>query len=119
MGFFGNLFGLSEEKVRKTCILLYEKTRDLRPEKPVRDCLKIVLLTKPPFDYQHDRVIEMFLDEYTNIDELADYISIVGSKDPLSKDYVRRMFESRARNLKRLNVKERNKLFFVEFWGTG
>ena len=111
MGFFGNLFGLSDEKVKKKCISLYEKTRGLQPEKSVRDSLKIVLLTKPPFDYQHNMVIEDILEECTDIDKLAEYISKFGRMDSL--------WNNRARNLKLLNVKDRNKLFFAEFWGAG
>ena len=111
MGFFAKLFSVSDEKVKKKCISLYEKIRKRRPEKSVRDCLKVVLLTKPPFDYQCSAVIELILEECTDIEKVAEYISELGRTKSL--------WESRDRNLKSFNVKDRNKLFFAEFWGTG
>jgi hypothetical protein len=81
--------------------------------------LKIVLLTKPPFDYQHDSMIDMILNECPDIDNLALFISTIASKEPKWKGNTRGLWKCRAINLKRFNFKERNKLFFAEFWGTG
>lgn len=109
MGFLASLFGVSPEKVKKTCLSVYAIAKRKRPGKPDRDCLKIVLLTKPPFDYQLDVVIEKTLDEFSDIDTLSEFISKSGRNQSL--------WESRRRNLKDGKIKERNKTFFVEFWG--
>ncbi len=100
----------SDEKVKKTCISIYEKAKKKRPGKPEREYLKIVLLTKPPFDYQHNKVIDFILDrQATNIEKLANFI-VEHRKD---KD----MWENRERNLTSSIIKDRNKEFFRKFWG--
>lgn len=109
MGFFANILGLSPEKVKGKCISLYEDAKRQRPQKSTRDCLKIILLTKPPFDYQLDNIIEKILDEYGKIESLSEFIS----KSRNNKG----LWESRKRNLERGQVQERNRLFFAEFWG--
>jgi hypothetical protein len=98
-----------EKRINKTCLQIYNKTKKKRPSKNERDLLKIVLLTKPPFDYQHDKVIEGLLDSCKNITELSKVISDHSKlNDPLWKN--------RERNLKYSNLKERNQNFFREFW---
>lgn len=111
-GFFSNLFGISEEKIKGACVSIYEKAKSARPDKTERDYLKIVLLTKPPFDYQHDSVIEGIIDEYaTNIEELSEYIVSFGND--------KQLWQLRKANLKHLRgIKERNIKFFKEFWAT-
>ena len=98
-----------ERRINKTCLQIYNKAKSKRPNKNERDLLKIVLLTKPPFDYQHDKVIEGLLDMCNNITELSKIISIHSKlNDPL--------WQNRERNLKYSNLKERNLNFFREFW---
>lgn len=110
MGFLGNLFN-SKERTKKTCRSLYDKARSARPDKPERDYLKIVLLTKPPFDYQFDSVIDGMLNEFCkNIDELGKHIADWQGDGSL--------WANRERNLKRYKekLKTRNEVFFKELW---
>ncbi len=98
-----------EEKINKTCLQIYNKAKKRRPHKSERDLLKIVLLTKPPFDYQHDKVIDSLLDMCNNISELSKII--LDFSKPTDS-----LWQNRKRNLKFCNLKERNKNFFLEFW---
>ena len=98
-----------EEKTIKTCLKIYNIAKKKKPHKSERDLLKIVLLTKPPFDYQHDKVIDYLLDMCDNITELSKMIS--DNSKPTDS-----LWQNRARNLKYSNLKERNKVFFREFW---
>ncbi len=109
---------MKAEKIYKTCISIYNKAKKKRPNKLERDYLKLVLLTKPPYDYQLDNIIDLILDEHAhNINELAEFISEIQSMwtegEPLPG------WEERQRNLKlyKQQFKERNKKFFKEFWG--
>jgi hypothetical protein len=63
MGFFCRLFGTDPEGVYKTCVPVYERARGRRPNRPERDYLKLVLLTKPPYDYQTDAVIDQMVED--------------------------------------------------------
>lgn len=109
MGFKEILLKMREKKIHKTCFQIYNKAKKIRPNKSERDILKIVLLTKPPFDYQHDKVIDGLLDMCNHITELSKMISNHSkSNDPL--------WQNRERNLKFSNLKKRNKNFFREFW---
>jgi Na+/phosphate symporter len=99
-----------EKRIEKTCRKIYEKAKKMKPNKSERELLKIVLITKPPFDYQHDKVINSILDSCENIHELSDIIS-EGSKINNS------FWITRERNIKNSNLKERNQTFFREFWG--
>jgi len=115
MGLLSRMFGKDPESIRRDCIKIYEKARRQKPGKPNQDYLKLVLLTKPPYDYQHDRIIEKVLKECSSIEELADYISFSLDTSLSSKSS---LWEFRKRNLKNLpQVKERNRKFFQEFWG--
>ena len=115
MGLLSRMFGKEPESIRRDCIKIYEKARRQRPGKPNQDYLKLVLLTKPPYDYQHDRIIEKVLKECSNIEELADYIGFSLDTSLSGKSS---LWEFRKRNLKNLpQVKERNRKFFQEFWG--
>lgn len=71
MGFLSKIFGFGKEGAYKTCLKIYEKAKNQRPGKSERDYLKVVLLTKPPFDYQHDQVIEGLLDDNQTIEDLS------------------------------------------------
>ncbi|MBU1090099.1 hypothetical protein KKF38_04910 [Patescibacteria group bacterium] len=111
MNFLSKIFTPKSDKTIETCISIYQKAKKKRPNKSERDCLKIVLLTKPPFDYQHNKVIDFILDEQAkNIKELASFIVEYG------KD--KGMWQNRERNLKFLDdIRNRNADFFREFWG--
>jgi len=95
---------------RKTCLSIYKKAKKKRPNKTERDYLKIVLLTKPPFDYQLDKIIESILDECETIDELSSYIEMT------QKD--KNLWSNRERNLDILEEKgkNRNEQFLTGFW---
>ena len=109
MGFKEILLKIREKKIHKTSLQIYNKAKKKRPNKSESDLLKIVLLTKPPFDYQHEKVIDGLLDMCNNISELSKIIyNHSKSNDPLCLN--------RTRNLKYSNLKERNKIFFQKFW---
>ena len=110
MGIIELLSRRRKEKINKTCLQIYNKAKKRRPNKSERDLLKIVLLTKPPFDYQHDEVIDGLLDMCNNISELSKIISDFSKPTDT-------LWKNRKRNLKNSNLKERNKVFFREFWG--
>ena len=115
MGIFSKLLGTDPDSAYKTSIKIYEKAKRKKPGKNERDYLKLVLLTKPPYDYQFDRVINMILDEFKTIEDLAGYIA--NRQDPYNRESQKNVWESRERNLKFApKVKERNKSFFREFW---
>jgi len=106
---------MKKNRVYKTCISLYNKAKKKKPNKPERDYLKFVLLTKPPYDYQSDKVIDSILGECADdINKLAEFISEMQIKD-IETDSV---WEARNRNLKldKQKYKERNEVFFEEFW---
>ena len=80
MGLLARLFGVDKASVAKKCIHLYGEARERRPGKAERDYLKIVLLTKPPFDYARDLVIDRILDENSDISSLAAFVAESGPK---------------------------------------
>ena len=111
MGFFSKIFGSGQESAYKTCLKIYEKAKNKKPGKSERDYLKVVLLTKPPFDYQHDQVIEGLLDDNQTIEALAKYIA--------EQQNLKTMWEFRERNLKHSpRVKDRTNDFLREFWSS-
>lgn len=110
MGLFSSIFGTRQERVLKTCTKLYNKAKTIRPGKNERDYLKIVLITKPPFDYQYDQILDNILDPCSNIEDLARVISEQGQLGGY-------LWESRERNVKLGTLEDRNKAFFTEFWG--
>lgn len=115
MGIFSKLFGTDPASVYKACTKIYEKAKIKRPGKSERDYLKLVFLTKPPYDYQIDKVINFLLDEFYNIEDLADYIADMS--DSYNRESQKDAWEYRERNLKFApEVKKRNKVFFREFW---
>ena len=118
MGLYSAIFGTQEERNLRTCLRIYNKAKRARPGKDERDYLKIVLLTKPPFDYQWDNILERILDDSNNdITELAKMIYKLGNpKSPLGNG----RWEARQRNIKLSSHKfqERNKHFFRDFWGS-
>ncbi len=102
------------ERIRKTCIKIYNKVKKKRPNKAEKDYLKIVLLTKPPYAYQLDEIINIPLKNFTDIESLADFIA-----DEACEGDMGFLWEARTRNLKRHpEVKQRNEIFFWEFWNT-
>ncbi len=98
-----------EDRIKKRCLKIYNMAKKKRPNKSERDLLKVVLLIKPPFDYQHDKVIDGFLDMCNNISELSNIISDFSKAS-------NNLWKNRERNLKFFNLQERNKTFFEEFW---
>lgn len=113
MGWIANLLGVSEQGTIRTCKRLYSKAKRRRPNRDECDYLKLVLLTKPPFDYQRDEVIKLILDSFQDIDALAQHIAN-GVRDPHN-------WASRAWNLeygkgRQYNVEIRNAAFFRDFW---
>jgi hypothetical protein len=115
MGFFSRLFGTSPESAYKTCVNIYEKAKRKNPNKSEIDYLKFVLLTKPPYDYQLDVVIDLILVNCCNISQLAKYIA--DGQDPINRDQQKDLWSSRERNLKFApKVKKRNEEFFAQFW---
>ena len=98
-----------EEKIKKICLQIYNKAKKKKPHKSERDLLKIVLLTKPPFDYQNDEVIDYLLEKCDSINMLSRMISNFSKPEDS-------FWQNRKRNLKHSNLKERNKVFFREFW---
>ena len=110
MGLFSAIFRTREKSVLKTCTKLYNKAKKMRPDKNERDYLKIVLITKPPFDYQYDQILDKILDSCSNIEDLAREISKHGQLGSY-------LWESRKRNVKLGTLEARNRAFFTEFWG--
>jgi hypothetical protein len=112
MGFLGEILGVSDKSIFKTCIWIYQKQKKLYPNRPEREYLKFVLLTKPPFDWQVKTVTAMILDSCSNIEELAQYIV-----DNMRSQY---LWDTRERNLKLDFVKESLKnerdKFFADFF---
>lgn len=111
MTFLSKIFKNKSDKTIKTCVSIYKKAKERKPNRSERDYLKIVLLTKPPFDYQHNKVIDFILDEQVrNIGELSDFI-VEHRKE-------KELWQNREKNLKFLaNIKDRNTEFFRKFWG--
>ena len=69
VGLLSRLLGTDPASIHSACIKIYEDARRKRPGKPDRDYLKLVLFTKPPYDYQLDSVIDGVLNECSNIQE--------------------------------------------------
>ena len=117
MGILSKLLGIDHKSVHKACVKIYETAKKKKPGKNERDYLKMVLLTKPPYDYQLDNSINYLLDEFKSIDKLADYIAD-GMSSSDNRESLKHLWESRERNLKHApEVKKRNEAFFQEFWG--
>lgn len=94
----------------KTSLYLYKRVKKRKPNKPEKDYLKLILLTKPPFDYQSDNVIEKTLNDFNTIEGLVDFIINIPKDNHL--------WQSRKRNLYEYKRKltDRNNQFFEEFW---
>ncbi len=110
MGLLSAVFGTREERVLKTCARIYNSARTKRPGKNEREYLKLVLITKPPFDYQYDQVLDSILDSCSDIEDLARAISDQGRLGSC-------LWTFRQRNVKSGTLKARNRAFFAEFWG--
>ncbi len=110
MNFFKKLFQNNFDKTRETCISIYQKAKKKRPNKSEKDYLKIVLLTKPPFDYLPDEIINSTLNNFDNINNLAFYIATI------HKDKTFWFFREKNLKYDKENIKSRNQQFFVEFW---
>ncbi len=95
---------------KENCIQIYNEAKDKKPNKTERDYLKMVLLSKPPFDFQVDKLIDYILDECNTIEKLADHI------ETFHRD--KNLWENRERNLRTVkeNLDRRNKSFFEKFW---
>ncbi len=110
MGFFSAIFGTREEKVLKTCTKIYNKAKRMKPGRSERDYLKIVLITKPPFDYQVDEILDDILDSCENINDLS---MVIAEQGEIGSS----LWEFRERNVKLGILSARNKKYFSEFWG--
>jgi hypothetical protein len=116
MGFFCRLFGTDPKGVYKTCVPVYNRARGRRPNRPERDYLKLVLLTKPACDYQTDAVIDQMLGGFQSTEDLTSFIA--NRSDPYNREARKYLWEARERNLKLFpQVRTRNQAFFKEFWG--
>ena len=95
---------------KQACATLYNEAKNKKPGKEEIEYLKLILLTKPPFDYQLDVVIDETLNNFKSIEDLSDFVT------EIPKDGY--LWESRTRNLKiyKKELEERNRLFFQEFW---
>ncbi len=100
--------GAGDVSVRRTCNQLYEKARRIRPDRDDRDCLRVVLMTKPPFDYQPRQTIEGFLDEAGDIEGLSDVVCRYGRE--------RYMWKAREKMRTNSNVVSGREEFFSWFW---
>lgn len=102
------MIGADDASVRRTCNQLYEKARRIRPDRDDRDCLKIVLMTKPPFDYLPGETIEEFLDEASNIEGLCDVVCRDGRE--------RYLWEVREKMRTNRSIANGREEFFSWFW---
>ena len=95
---------------KQACISLYNEAKKKKPGKEEIEYLRLILLTKPPFDYQLDVVIDETLKNFKSIEDLSDFVTAIPKDDYL--------WESRTRNLKiyKKKLEERNRRFFQEFW---
>lgn len=115
MSFLSKLFRADPESAYKTCIKIYNKAKMKKPGKQEQDYLKFVLITKPPFDYQFDAVINLILDNFKTIHALAEHIAY--TIDPDNKQFSENLWISRERNIKFApEIKKRNENFFIKFW---
>ena len=110
-------YGSSRGSAVRTCKSIYSKAKKRRPNKAERDYLKMVLLTRPPFDYQHDKVINLILDKCCDVDSLADHIAHFG-RGPHSALMWRQRDEQikMAEFRERFDPAKRNEDFFRQFW---
>ena len=95
---------------KQACTSLYNEAKKKKPGKEEIEYLKLILLTKPPFDYQLDAVVDETLRNFKTIEDLSNFVTEIPKDDYL--------WGSRARNLKiyKKKLEERNRLFFQEFW---
>lgn len=95
---------------KEACISIYNNSKKKMPNKTEEQYLKIVLLTKPPFDYQLDPVITYILSEFSSIEKLSDFVEDNHKDEDL--------WSNRKRNLAiyKNKLTERNNSFFKEFW---
>jgi len=91
---------------------LFHKAQTSRPGKPTASYLRLILLTKPPFDFQLDPVIDEILQECKTIDSLSAFVEDFGKEPSL--------WENRERNLSRSKdiLTSRNNTFFDSFWNS-
>ena len=108
MGIISTIFGTREQRVFKTCKKIYDDAKRKRPDRNERDYLKIILITKPPFDYQSDKMLDGILDSCRSVKDLSCEISNLGKLNSL--------WNSRERNIKMGFLENRNRKFFSEFW---
>ena len=94
---------------KKSCASIFEEARERKSGKSDYDYLKYVLLSKPPFDYQEDRVIENILNVFKTIDDLEIFVSEVQKDETF--------WTMRNKNLKRKwdELTIRNNEYFQTF----
>jgi hypothetical protein len=103
--FFKTLF----QGNKKSCTSIFKEARERKSGKSDYDYLKYVLLSKPPFDYQEDHVIENILNVFNTIDDLESFVSDVQRDETF--------WAMRSKNLKRKSneLTIRNNEFFQTF----
>jgi hypothetical protein len=103
--FFKTLF----QSNKKSCIAIFEEARKRSPGKANGDYLKFVLLSKAPFDYQEDRIIDSIISVFSTIDDLESFVSDVQKDETF--------WAMRNKNLKRRSneLTVRNNEFFQTF----
>lgn len=106
------------DRIRKTCIKIYNRAKKMRPNKPERDYLELVLLTQPPYDYHRDDVIDAILEENPDIESLADFIAGPEWDEGGMDERIRWVEEREMHKRVFPELKQRNLIFFREFWGT-
>jgi len=95
---------------KKSCTAIFQEARKRSPGKANCDYLKFVLLSKAPFDYQEDRIIENILNVFNTIEDLASFISDVQRDETF--------WAMRSKNLKRKSKElvKRNNEFLNAFY---
>lgn len=104
--FFQTLFHFNN----KSCTAIFEEARKRCPGKAYVDYLKFVLLSKAPFDYQEDRIIENILNVFSTIEDLESFVSDVRKHETF--------WAMRSNNLKRKSeeLMKRNNEFLNAFY---
>lgn len=109
MNIITTVFGNKKERILRTCTKLYKKAKKERPGRKESEYYKIILLTKPPFDYQYENVIGAILESTKSIGDLAKQIYMHGQINS-------HLWVARERNIKKGRVVEKNQEFIRKFW---
>ena len=96
---------------KQVVLKIYQSKKKEYPDKSESEYLRYVLITRPPFDYQDDDIIDGILKKYPSIDNLSSFIERATTADLLWKD--------RNANIKarKKELCHRNMLFLRQFYG--